>query len=218
MYLNNPATFDCTPYFDSNKVAVSEVESNIRELGLIIEQGNPLGLLPVVYNFDFALEEHGISIPQNRYSEFAWPKINKLISALSQGSLMEITKSSREISGFGPGLTPSSDDFLAGLMISLIYAFHYYNWNREKVVLINTAILKGAEGRTTRLSYEMMSFASKGEVTKSIHQLMNCIYFNTKQPMYRNVLDVMDYGETSGTDLVSGIYIGCKICSQIKSL
>jgi hypothetical protein len=210
MYLSNSRCIDCSPVFDFDMGNTRQVKAKIDELRLVLEQGNPMGLLRVVSNFDAAMGEQYNTIPQNRYSEFAWPRVSKLICSISEGDLTEITNASRGIAGFGPGLTPSSDDMLIGFMISLIYAAHYYNWGRQWAEDINSAILKGAEGRTNQLSYEMMSYAAKGEVTKNIHQLMSCIYSNSTQLIHRSALDVMDYGETSGADMLLGIYMGCK--------
>ncbi len=216
LYFSNSIDIQCGPSFSFNKENINRVKANIDELRLALKQGNPLGLLPIVSNFEETFGEQLNAIPQNRYSQFAWPRINKLILAVKQGEPIEITSASRGIAGFGPGLTPSSDDMLIGLMISFIYAAHYYDWEKGKAEAINEAILKGAEGRTNQLSYEMMSYAAQGEVIKNIHQLMNSIYFNTEQSLYKSALEVMNYGETSGADLLTGIYIGCKICANIK--
>jgi hypothetical protein len=216
LYLSNSRGFDCRPVFDFNMGSINQIKLNIDELRVVLEHGNIRGLLPMISNFEESSGEKYNTFTPNRYSEFAWPRVDKLIRAISQGDLTKISDKSRGIAGFGPGLTPSSDDMLIGLMISLIYASRYYNWGRQRAEAINSAILRGAEGRTTQLSYEMMSYAAKGEVTKSIHQLMGCIYSNSTQLIYRSALDVMDYGETSGSDMLCGIYMGCKTCISVE--
>jgi hypothetical protein len=214
--LNKARTVDCRPVFEFEKRSIEEVKENIKELRLILQQGNTKGLLPIASEFDEGFEDKHKKLLQNRYSEFALPRVNKLVLAIKEGNLEEIFNASRGIAGFGPGLTPASDDMLIGLMISLIYAGEYYGLLKVHAEAINSALLKGAEGRTTQLSYEMMSFAAKGEVTRNLHQLMSRIYFNSEKDLYDSTLAVMDYGETSGSDMLLGIYLGCKVCTSLK--
>lgn len=216
LYLGASRGVDCSPVFNINRGSINQIKLNIHELRLVLEQGNSMGLLPVVSKFEEAAGENYKTFTPNRYSEFAWPRVNNLIWAIRQCDLIEIANASRGIAGFGPGLTPSSDDMLIGLMISLIYASYCYSWDKERVEAINSAILKGAEGRTTQLSYEMMGYAAKGEVTNNIHRLMSCIYSNSTKLIYENALDVMDYGETSGSDMLCGIYMGCKTYKSMQ--
>lgn len=210
--LGSATAIECTPKFDFNTAAISNVRDNIRKFRLTLDMGNSRGLLPVVCDFEELIGEKNKIFPQNPYSQFAFPRIKKLILSINQEDPEQITEAGREAAGIGPGLTPSSDDMLTGLMISFIYAGHYYNWEKGRAQDINSAILKGAKGRTTQLSYEMMSFAVRGEVTKNIHQLMKCIYTNSNEEIFKSILDVMNYGETSGSDLLAGIYIGSKVC------
>jgi hypothetical protein len=214
--LNKARTIDCRPVFEFEKRSIEEVRENIKELRLILQQGNIKGLLPIASEFDEGFEDKHRKLLQNRYSEFALPRVNKLVLAIKEGNLQEIFNASRGIAGFGPGLTPASDDMLIGLMISLIYAGEYYGLLKGHAEAINSALLKGAEGRTTQLSYEMMSFAANGEVTKNLHQLISAIYFSSEKDLYDSTLAVMDYGETSGSDMLLGIYLGCKVCTSLK--
>jgi glutaredoxin-related protein len=213
LILKDAKTLDCRSLFNFKKGNENDITSNISELRNILSQGNNLGLLPVICDFEESIGEPKDIIIKNNYSQFAWPRTSNLIKAIEQGELSEITKASSKLAGFGPGLTPSSDDMLIGLMISLIYASNYYRWGDEYIKSINSAILKGAAGKTTQLSYEMMCFAAQGEVTKNIHGLMSNIYSNSSQLLHKNAMDVMNYGETSGSDMLTGIYIGCKISS-----
>lgn len=217
LYLNDLKSIDCRPNFNFSKGSIDQVRSNILELSYILENGNPSGLLPMLSDFKNSMGEKHKAIPPNIYSQFAWPRTIDLIKSITQLNFIEITNASRRIVGLGPGLTPSSDDMLIGLMISLIYASYYYNWNEDKIKSVNSSILNGAEGKTSQLSYEMMSFAAQGEVTENIHQLMTCIYSDNTQSFYKSTISVMDYGETSGSDLLLGIYIGCSISTNINT-
>lgn len=215
--LKGAKVHDSRPAFEFDTGNDYDIRKNIAELRNILQKGNPLGLLPVICCFEESIGEIGDIISENRNSQFAWPRISNLIKSINQGDMRGISNSASNIAGFGPGLTPSADDMLVGIMISFIYAANYYNWQNDYEKSINSSILKGAEGKTTQLSYEIMSFAAQGEVTKNIHDLMKCIYSKPGKFLYENAMDVMNYGETSGSDLLTGIYIGCKISGLIKA-
>lgn len=215
--LKNAKAVECGPVFDFTKGSMSEIAANIEELRLVLQGGNAKGLLPIASEFDKLFGVLHETIPHNTYSEFIWTRIYRFISSVMEDDQEKISSTAREVAGFGPGLTPSTDDMLIGLMISMIYGGHYYNWEKGYAEAKNLAILKGAEGRTTQLSFELMSFAAQGEVTVNLHQLLGCIYSNSNKELYNSALSVMDYGETSGSDMLLGIYMGCRICSHIQN-
>lgn len=117
-----------------------------------------------------------------------------------------------KIIGFGVGLTPSMDDFISGLMISRIYLYDYLNKNLDACFKFNELIVKNIDGKTTRVSEEMLKYSSKGEVNEDIRNMMLSLISKSKDNDFiLNIKKVASFGETSGTDIISGIYIGSKI-------
>ena len=115
----------------------------------------------------------------------------------------------KDVVGFGPGLTPSMDDFINGLMISRIYLFDYLNKDIVDCLAFNQLMIEKIEGKTTRVSEEMLKTSSKGEVNQDIRDLMLSLLSYSNIDDYNLLLKrVADFGETSGTDIISGIYIG----------
>lgn len=115
----------------------------------------------------------------------------------------------KNIIGYGIGLTPSMDDFISGMMISRIYIFYYLEKNLQTAYEFNHAIIKEIDNKTTRISEEMLKYSSLGQGNEYIKDLM--ISFLGNFPMEdfeRNLLRSIEIGETSGTDMLLGIYTG----------
>ncbi len=121
---------------------------------------------------------------------FFLEKIDLFLNGLISGDL-DITLN---IIGFGPGLTPSSDDFLVGLLSALVYAGdplsriigQYINLHKEK---------------TTEVSKWMLHYAAN-------HRLFPIIIKRFYQTGGHNLEQFLTHGGTSGLDLLCGIYTG----------
>lgn len=111
------------------------------------------------------------------------------------------------IIGYGQGLTPSMDDFICGLMISNIYLSHYFYRESVNSLRFNSLIIKDIDNRTTRVSEEMLKLSSKGYVNEDIRNLIISLISKTNTwDFERNLKKVADFGFSSGTDIISGIY------------
>ena len=118
-----------------------------------------------------------------------------------------ITVLAKGIIGYGQGLTPSIDDFICGLMVSKIYLSHYFNINIDNSLRFNSLIIKDIDKRTTRVSEEMLKFSAKGYVNEDIRNLIiSLISKSNTWDFERNLKKVADFGFSSGTDIISGIY------------
>ncbi|MGD9567902.1 MAG: DUF2877 domain-containing protein [Sedimentibacter sp.] len=114
---------------------------------------------------------------------------------------------SKGIIGYGIGLTPSIDDFICGLMVSKIYLSHYFNKKIDNVLGFNSLIIKDIEGRTTRVSEEMLKFSAKGYVNEDIRNLIISLISKTSIHDFEgNLKKVAAFGFSSGNDIISGIY------------
>lgn len=116
---------------------------------------------------------------------------------------------SKKVIGFGPGLTPSMDDFLSGMMIANLYISHYLQLNMKDVYKLNAEIVKDIDNMTTLVSEDMLKSASIGEANEDIRNLMiSLIGTNKDQNLCDLLARVISFGHSSGTDILCGIYIG----------
>lgn len=177
--------------------------------GFILGKGNKDGIYNLMQFIskeqspfkDITLEDQSQLFIKDRFISF--------IDAFQNHHLDSINSHSKKIIGFGPGLTPSMDDFISGLMISNIYISYFLGLSMEKAYKLNRKIINDIENRTTLVSEEMLNQSSLGEANEDIRNLMITIIGTDSSEKLNDLLArVIDYGHSSGTDILCGIYTG----------
>ena len=179
------------------------------------ENGNKDGIYNLIgyISEDFPLNE-GVNL-DNKAELFIKDRFLNFINAFENHDIDKINLLSKKIIGYGQGLTPSMDDFISGLMISNIYTSYLLGLNMENPYKINKEIIKDQENRTTSVSEEMLKQASLGEANEDIRNLMMALIGISSKENLVNLLEkVIDYGHSSGTDILFGIYIGSSILDR----
>lgn len=179
----------------------------------IKEKGNKDGIFKLMQFIPYDLYE-GKEDDLDSSQLFIKDRFIKFVKAFTNDDIEEINSLSKKIIGFGPGLTPSMDDFLSGMMISKLYISHCLKFNIERAYKINHQIVNDIENKTTRVSEEMLKQSSIGETNEDIRNLMINV-ISTNNNGLRDLLDrVIQFGHSSGTDILCGIYIGSCILMQ----
>lgn len=205
---------DCS--FNYKKVNEQQLLRNIRKLEvMIIKYGKNQGVGHLVLNIkDYiddldSFDKKSISLNSN-YS-FIINNFLDFLKDVINNNVNHIDKSAQGIIGFGIGLTPSMDDFVTGLMISLIYLCDYYQLDKERAYKLNKMITHSISNRTTIISESMLMHAQYGYVMDDLRKLMISLLSDNEKNMNKKIMDVFAFGSTSGTDMLCGIYIGSKI-------
>ncbi len=102
-----------------------------------------------------------------------------------------------EFLGFGEGLTPSFDDFVSGMLLADRRA-------RLGKLSIPADFLAKADARTTRQSAQQLRFAEMGLLNAKIELFVDRLL--TEKVSSAMIVQAMNMGHSSGTDLVCGIY------------
>ncbi len=191
---------------------VSNIKDSILKLESSLIKGNPKGLLPLLNNvWDYFGKNIEVRFKNNIYSEFLKKHVNGFLDAILKNDMHETSLCVDKIIGCGPGLTPSSDDMLLGFIIGLYYYKKFNpNFNFD-VAKLGRIILKSSYEKTTRISYEILRFGTKGIVIEDLHILAKSIFFITGSKIEEKANLLLTYGETSGTDIILGLYIGCLV-------
>ena len=180
-------------------------------LNMIVSKVPELELVPLhKYTFDTSIE-----FIRDRFMNF--------IHALIKADVDGIGQIAQRIIGFGCGLTPAMDDFISGVMVTYIYMGSYYKLNCEQIYEFNSKVISLGLNKTTRVSAEMLKHSSMGETNEAVHDLMAAILnFNNDKDaenhriIISTLIEVIGYGETSGTDTALGIYLGLRILTNLK--
>lgn len=210
------------PSFNYKKVNEQQLLRNIRKLEVMIfKYGKKQGVGHLVLNIkDYiddldSLDKKSISLNSN--DSFIIDNFLDFLKDVINNNVNHIDRSARGIIGFGLGLTPSMDDFVTGLMISLIYLCDYYQLDKEKAYKLNRMITRSIKNRTTIISESMLMHAQYGYVMDDLRTLMILLLSDSEKDMSEKIMDVLAFGSTSGTDLLCGVYIGSKIMINEKN-
>ncbi len=102
--------------------------------------------------------------------------------------------------GLGPGLTPSGDDFLGGMMIALHCLGHERSLHRLWTAIRGTAVRAG-----NPISLAHLSAASEGVGNSAVHAIQTAVLTGEAMAVGERLDAVDRIGHTSGWDALAGI-------------
>jgi len=204
-------------YSPSRKLAApllgeSEIGENLEVLRkAALLQGNMAGLgglLALTRQRGAEVKPRGL----NMFASAALPRIVRFERALRADDRSALTEAIREIVGLGPGLTPSSDDMLAALVLLCVLYSKNLEGGQRLPVPIAQAVASLPSGRTTALSEEFLRQAASGRGNERLAGLCSAVLTGGRESVERETKRVLGIGETSGTDAVLGIVLGTTFC------
>lgn len=146
---------------------------------------------------------------------FIKPGSLRFMEALKGADPVAVSRDAKTIIGFGPGLTPSMDDFLCGVMIALKYLGEFFGFDTGLTAKMNGKIIGGNLDRTTRVSAEMLKHAAEGRASEPVKELMRALLYQKDHEAIKKAASAaLDMGETSGTDLLLGIDTGFEVAFE----
>lgn len=205
------------------RLSLEEINLNLRVLhDVIYTCPSREGLVPLLENIEiYGPMEVFLKEQRPTVSEKARPYIERLMWGLFSGDLESITGNAESILGLGPGLTPSCDDFLAGLILSLQLGSRILNKNDTAVLgFYNKAseeILRIAKCKTTIYSVSFLNEAVHGEGPSAIIDLICSVFTQSPDHVAKASRTLIGMGETSGADISIGICYGLRfLISRIE--
>lgn len=200
---------DALKYDPHTFMACSEI---IREA--LLYKGDNGGLLPLIKVLEKQLqvEPSHMSLPKNNtYTEFIEEVFITLIKHLKNKEYEMLVDILPRFVGFGPGLTPSSDDFLMGMMITLYLESIINNQDQPRIQEMTAQIYNSCISKTTTVSEAMLKNASKGRIASAHRNLIETIYSDSGDHVREKAIAVINNGASSGTDFLFGIYCAQRI-------
>lgn len=129
--------------------------------------------------------------------------IYKLKNSIASKNVEQIREVLRTIIGRGKGLTPSGDDLLIGLL-----------WINEIINILSKEFSNSLEGLifqgglTTDVSINYYKSAFLGDYSSNLIDLSYGLIEFNKGKIKSTLENIIQYGHTSGIDLLSGIALG----------
>ncbi|TDC88950.1 DUF2877 domain-containing protein [Actinomadura sp. 7K507] len=139
------------------------------------------------------------------------PDPAELAGCCAAGDLAGAVEAAERIVGLGPGLTPSGDDILCGLLVSLRLVGDAVRHGRTAVWLadwLGAAVTADAGTRTTALAATLLHCAAAGGAGAEVAAVLRCVAGH--EPPAAAVRRLLSVGHTSGTDLAHGVLAGCR--------
>ena len=182
------------------------------------------GLVPLLENIELLGSIELFLKPQKQSMvERARPGIEKTMWGLFSYDIDTVINSAETIIGLGPGLTPSCDDFLGGLILSLKFGEDIINiggpQDKRFYNEVATRIYQQAQGKTTVFSLNMLREATKGICPHSVVKLINTLLTGGPDQVANDSKTLVKMGDTSGADTAIGMYYGIRfLISKLENL
>ncbi len=128
----------------------------------------------------------------------------------------------RMVKGLGPGLTPSGDDFNAGLLTAMNVTRMIPPDSGERTRIPSAPFVKGGEANGLINSiYEeargdnsftnaLLGYAARGWVGEKCKRLVESLFVGDEKETDRDTKALLTMGETSGADFGVGLWTGLK--------
>ncbi len=140
----------------------------------------------------------------------ARPATERLLEGIIRQHMPSAHQGASALIGLGPGLTPSGDDIVIGLMAATILLSTALGIPGEFYQRLNTELLALARNRTNKLSITWMEYARQGEVAEHLGRLFQTLVSDDSQRLEAAAQEVLDSGATSGGDLLTGVILGSR--------
>jgi len=199
--IESPAVWDSRPAWDRIRPALDSSDGLLNVVCDVLLEAMDRESLAV-----FVRER--VELPSksgSRWWEKAAQPIQVVLLGLESHDQDLLRKGSARLGGLGPGLTPSGDDFLAGVMHA-VWALMPVETAEGLCDVVSDAACPG----TSRFSAAYLKAAARGEAAANWQALLNALIGRDSHTLERAAHALIAYGHTSGKDALSGFVLGAR--------
>jgi len=143
----------------------------------------------------------------------SWPLAGAVVGALASGCRDDLHDAVRRATGRGPGLTPSGDDVLVGVLAVLTAPAVAAMC--EPVAARLRSALTPTLATTNEISRALLAQASRGHVSRPVWELASGLLSGRAAASFTRARDdVLSTGATSGGDTCAGLAGACQLLSR----
>jgi len=110
-----------------------------------------------------------------------------------------------DLLGTGPGLTPSGDDFVMGMLLA-VNRWEAENQNQPNLDLFNREIVAAAYQQTTTLSANLIECAAQGLADQCLIDALDWLVSGSESDM-QSIDALLTWGSSSGSDVFVGYVV-----------
>jgi len=150
----------------------------------------------------------------NLYSSEALFPLRALLRGLAQEKPRRVRAAATEVAGLGVGLTPSGDDLIAGLLLTLALGARNGLVKRPLFHRTLRSIAQSTKGRSSVLGQEYIEQASVGRANEKVRRLVDDTFTGAPQEVVASASDLITMGHSSGTDTLVGVLLGASFVTH----
>ena len=146
----------------------------------------------------------------NAVAGMACDAIVTLVKGLQAGEIKGTDRGVGGLLGLGPGLTPSGDDLLVGMLLSLRASESF------AAGVLGDSVTRQAHSMTGVISASMLGQAVLGLGSEASHRLIAALLQeHSAGDVLRRARTLASVGHTSGWDTLAGIVLGVHIAREL---
>ncbi len=175
------------------------------------------------HHFGFWILDFGDELSSNLKSKIQNPKsldplqrrllthLTALHTAWRAGNTPAANTAAVRLLGLGPGLTPSGDDILMGLLASLHWQARLGALPPEPITTLIAAVQAAASHQTTRLSTRLLAHAADGILYAPAMALGTALLAGDLAAIPAPARRLLTIGHTSGHDMACGLLLATQL-------
>ena len=200
------------------------VRTRLRELAAELENRIPEdGLAPLIPHLEDLAHGRQVTLSgRSQVAQAALTAVEALVEGATKGDVRGVDAGVGRLVGLGPGLTPSGDDLLAGMMVGLRTticadsAARPQSWYEHRpklrpamVDIVADCVKRHALDGTNLISCAILDHAASGAGSGAIHQLLGVLLRAcAAADILGSALEMAKAGHTSGWDSLAGVLLG----------
>lgn len=194
-----------TPYLQNVKYGNMKARLRaLKRLKTIVSKHDSLGIASLVNLLD-TWEDVSVADCDNVYCRFILHDMVLFLQAVKRQDWYAAGRQATMLIGFGPGLTPSCDDFMAAVLLSL-----YYDESLEKTQLKERSafidhVVSAAKKQTTLVSASMIRHAAEGKASGLYLSVLGALLEGNTNALEDAATSTLQFGASSGSDFLFGL-------------
>ncbi len=215
LYLSKRGPLPSRAGENSDIVSATVVLSNLHyAINFLMHNGSKAGLGGLVYIIDDLLsgsfEEEIKNL--NYFCRICYKHLSCLLVGIAEDDYQNIGDSLERLMGLGPGLTPSMDDILVGLVCTLWYVRRNMSYKIKGLSSLGKLVLSRSNLKTSLISAAYLKSAAQGENFTLIDNVIQAILNSSlRENLSSSFNQLIAVGSNSGTEMFLGIILALRL-------
>ncbi len=155
-------------------------------------------------------DTHGVSEAVTPFAAMYIPTIRNLYKSIAAGDPEGVSVPAAALAGAGPGLTPSGDDLLSGLMLSLTLACKIFRFPPDLPHALCSRIYACTEGKTNSISRHFLRYSADGIPDELSQRCILSLLSGSFEAVRQSAGELCRVGSSSGKEQLLGIILGIR--------